>query len=272
MSKNYVYTLIIVIASILYSTNLSAEEYGLKILDVDVTSSNCTDLSVINGVTGKISYVPESKQLILNNVTIESQKAVIGIWNISIEGLTVVVEGNCKITTVNDGIVFYRPSNIEGKGTLTIDSEKQCAIFMNSSALTISNCILNAKGKWGISGFEGTEEEKLTINNAHVKAQGDGTQGSICDIASLALVNCSITIPDGAAFNQKLKGVALKNNLVKQQIEITPETSHIESMATTDGTEIIAVYNTAGQKLPDMQSGLNIVKTANGITKKYWVK
>lgn len=37
---------------------MAQDSYGFKIADVEVTSENCADLSVIEGVEGKISYNP----------------------------------------------------------------------------------------------------------------------------------------------------------------------------------------------------------------------
>ncbi len=46
------------------------EKYGIMVNEVNVTSSNCKDLSVIDGVTGKVSFNPKTKVLILDGATI----------------------------------------------------------------------------------------------------------------------------------------------------------------------------------------------------------
>lgn len=54
--------------------------YGFKIAGEDVTSLNCKDLSVIDGVDGKISYDPETNTLTMEDVTINTTD-LNGIWN-----------------------------------------------------------------------------------------------------------------------------------------------------------------------------------------------
>lgn len=44
--------------------------YGLQIKGVDVTSENCNDLSVIDGVSGMVKFEPETKTLFLEDATI----------------------------------------------------------------------------------------------------------------------------------------------------------------------------------------------------------
>lgn len=49
---------------------IAPDSYGFRIADVDVTALNCKDLSVIDGVDGKMSYNPETKTLSMEDVTI----------------------------------------------------------------------------------------------------------------------------------------------------------------------------------------------------------
>ena len=55
--------------------------YGIKIAGVDVTSLNSKDLSVIDGVDGKMSYNSETKTLTMEDVTINITGEKVGIWN-----------------------------------------------------------------------------------------------------------------------------------------------------------------------------------------------
>ena len=91
---------------------------------------------------------------------------------------------------------------------------------MPDSPLTIEDCTVNTKGKYGIAGEEGSDNEILTIRSANVVAEG--SLGSICDIKYLVLgQGCSITSPTGAAFDSSLKGVALNGALVKDKVTIS---------------------------------------------------
>ena len=59
---------------------MSQETYGIKIAGVDVTSLNCKDLSVIDGVDGKMSYDPETNTLTMEDVTINTTGENVGIY------------------------------------------------------------------------------------------------------------------------------------------------------------------------------------------------
>ena len=51
---------------------MAQDSYGFKIADVEVTSENSADLSVIEGVEGKISYNSETNTLTMLDVTIDN--------------------------------------------------------------------------------------------------------------------------------------------------------------------------------------------------------
>ena len=53
-------------------TMVQAETYELKICGTAVTSDNCNDLSVIEGVRGTVKYDPDNKVLTLQDATISS--------------------------------------------------------------------------------------------------------------------------------------------------------------------------------------------------------
>ena len=44
-----------------FSSIIWAQNYGLQINNVNVTDKNCNDLSVIEGVKGKVKYTPATK-------------------------------------------------------------------------------------------------------------------------------------------------------------------------------------------------------------------
>ncbi len=191
--------------------------YGMQINKVNVTNENCNDLSVIPGVSGTAKYDPETKTLYLENATITTDRDNKGIDNDTIYGLTINVTGENNITTKGAALILnYNPTTIKGGGTLNIVSNTLASIFFKKS-LEIDSCTVNAKGKWGIAGEDGASET-LIMNNANVTAEG--TKGSICDIASLTLDYCSITQPDGAAFDESVKAVALNGETVTSKVII----------------------------------------------------
>ena len=74
--------------------------YGIKIAGVDVTALNCKDLSVIDGVDGKMSYNPETKTLTMEDVTINTTDFY-GIVNNDVMDMKINLVGNNTITTTN---------------------------------------------------------------------------------------------------------------------------------------------------------------------------
>lgn len=195
--------------------------YGIKIAGVDVTSLNSKDLSVIDGVDGKMSYNPETKTLTMEDVTINITGENVGIWNKEVKGLKINLVGNNTITANQAGITIGQPSTISGSGTLRLKSSNNCGIYLPSS-LAVEGIKLYAEGKWGIAGqvFQ-TSGNVLTICNAYVEATG--SKGSVCDLENLILDGCSITQPIGAAFDAQYRSVALNGELVTDKVVIEPD-------------------------------------------------
>ncbi len=192
--------------------------YPLTIAGIYVTDKNCNDLSIIPGVSGTVKYEPETKTLFLENATIAAKGANNGVCNDSIEGLTINVTGENSITTTDGSAIYLnqKHTTINGGGTLNLESNS-CGIYFENS-LVIDSCTVNAKGNWGIAGFAGSRET-LTIRNANVTAEG--TEGSICDILSLTLDGCKISVPADAAFDETLHSVALNGETVTDKVVIT---------------------------------------------------
>ena len=194
-------------------------EYGLNIAGVPVTSANCSDLSVIPGVTGKVSYDPTTKTLTLEAASIDGGVDRHGIW--STDELTCVVKGKVSITSNNSSeMVFYKNATIKGNGQLTLKAPKGCGIY-TQAALLIEGCTVYAEGYRGIAGKDGSSGESLTIRNASVTAKG--TQGSIHDLANFTLEGCEITKPAGAVWNADEHAVCdASGNVITDEVVITP--------------------------------------------------
>ena len=200
--------------------------YGINIIGVPVTSENCNDLSVIDGVSGTVKYDPTTKTLTLENATIDAGTKDQSALNTKVYNLNIQVNGTNKITSHSSAVSINQTTTISGTGTLNATSKENCGIFLNSSALSIENCTVNTTGKWGIAGQSGATNETLTIHNATVTAQGK--KGSICDIAKLTLDNVAITSPTGAAYDSSLQGVALNGTVVTDIVAILPLTYGIK--------------------------------------------
>ena len=200
--------------------------YGIKIAGEDVTSLNCKDLSVIDGVDGKISYDPETNTLTMEDVTIDATGNNNGIWNRNVKGLKINLVGNNTITTPKEAcFTINKTSTISGSGTLRLKSSGNCGLFMTSS-LTVEGIKLYAEGKYGVAGDDGTRGEILTLRNSYVEATG--SSGSICDLQNLVLDSSSITQPNGAEFDAQSHSVLLNGEVVTYKVVIEPDSYGIQ--------------------------------------------
>lgn len=199
---------------------MAQDSYGFKIADVEVTSENCKDLSVIEGVEGKISYNPETNTLTMQDATIDNVDN--GIFINSSEGLNIEVLGDNSITTENVCITGWAsPCRIGGSGTLRLKSAESAGIYAFCSQTVIESVKLYTEGLYGIGGNDGESGEELIVRNAYVEATG--SNGSLCDFQNVVLDGCSITQPAGAAFDANLHAVALNGVKVTDKVVVQPE-------------------------------------------------
>lgn len=199
---------------------MAQDSYGFKIAGVEVTSENCKDLSVIEGVEGKISYNPETNTLTMQDATIDNVDN--GIFINSSEGLNIEVLGDNSITTENVCITGWAsPCRIGGSGILRLKSAESAVIYAYNSQAVIVGIKLYTEGLYGIGGNDGESGEELIVRNAYVEATG--SNGSICDFQNVVLDGCSITQPAGAAFDANVHAVALNGVKVTDKVVIKPD-------------------------------------------------
>ena len=239
---------------------IEPDSYGIKIDDKYVTSLNCKDLSVIDGVDGKMSYNPETKTLTMEDVTINITGENIGIWNREVKGLKINLVGNNTITSSGSCITIHETSTISGSGTLRLKSSDNCGLFLPYS-LTVEDVKLYAEGKYGVAGDDGKSGEILTLRNAYVEATG--WSGSICDLQNLVLDGCSITQPTGAAFDANVHAVALNGEAVTDKVVIESDNNSIGTITVDVPARKQGIYNLNGVKLTqqwdDLPAGIYIV-------------
>ena len=233
--------------------------YGIKIAGEDVTSLNCKDLSVIDGVDGKISYDPETNTLTMEDVTINATDFN-GIWNRGVKDMKIKLFGNNIITSKKACISISETSTISGSGTLSLKSSGDCGLYMHTS-LSVEDVKLYAEGKYGVAGGDGTSGEILTLRNAYVEATG--SSGSICDLQNLVLDGCSITQPTGAAFDANVHAVALNGEAVTDKVVIESDNNSIGTITVDVPARKQGIYNLNGVKLTqqwdDLPAGIYIV-------------
>ena len=239
---------------------IEADNYGIQIAGVDVTSLNCKDLSGIDGVDGKISYDPETNTLTMEDVTINTTD-LNGIVNRDVKDMKIKLFGNNIITSKNKVcITINKTSTISGSGTLRLKSGENCGIYVKSS-LTVEGVKLYAEGYYGVAGDDGTCGEILTLRNSYVEATG--RRGSICDLQNLVLDGCSITQPTGAAFDANVHAVALNGKTVTDKVVIESDNNSIGTITVDVPARKQGIYNLNGVKLTqqwdDLPAGIYIV-------------
>ena len=247
---------------------IEPDSYGVQIVGMDVTKKNCKDLSVIDGVEGKMSYDYETNTLTMEDVTINGAD-INGIVNRYVEGMKIKLVGNNTITTTNACITIYKTSTISGSGTLRLKSSSDCGLYMKSSSLTVESVKLYAEGIYGVAGFDGVSGETLTLRNAYVEATG--SNGSICDLQNLILDGCSITQPTGAAFDANVYGVALNGELVTDKVVIEPVANGISNITTDVPAHAKGIYSVTGvkqtQQWNELPAGIYIVDGVKRVKK-----
>ena len=197
--------------------------YGIKVAGEEVTDLNCKDLSVIDGVEGKMSYNFNTNTLTMEDVTINAAGNDNGIVIYGTESLKIKVVGNNSITSDGTCITLTKPSTISGPGTFRLKSHSNCGIYMRSH-LTVDSVKLYTEGKWGIAGYDGHNGEILIIHDSYVEATGPN--GSFCDLGDIVLDGSVITQPAGAAYDTELYALALDGEVVTDKVVIEPDNNY----------------------------------------------
>ncbi|WP_314799790.1 peptidase [Alloprevotella tannerae] len=238
---------VLFIATCAMPTTAQAQtEYELWVCGTQVTSANCSNLSsVVEGVSGKVSYNPDTKVLMLQDANIKTEGKL--LFKSNIDGLTMQVVGTNSLETDKAVFWFTAPLTIMGGGILNMLSTDNCTLYARGTNLTIEDCTINAEGKeFGIAGNNGTNET-LTIKNASITVEGK-KYGTIVDFAELNLIGCAITQPAGAAFDKEVHAVAIDGSPVKSKVVITKDATGI-AMPTLDPAAKQGVYSLSGVKL-----------------------
>ena len=241
---------------------IKPDNYGILIAGKDVTPQNCADLSIIEGVSGNVSFDPDTKTLTLANATIEADGSN-AIYNNTYKDLVIRLFGTNTINVTNSaGIYLCESTTIKGESCskLSITNDR-CAVLFESSPLEIVNCWLEAEGDWGISANDNVAEEVLTIRNSHVEATGP--TGSICDIANLVLDGCSIKQPEGAVYDAGKKAVALNGEVVTAKVVIEQDASGINDITADVPARKKGIFTVQGvkqtQSWNELPAGIYIV-------------
>lgn len=250
---------------------IEPNSYGIYIADKPVTTLNYKDLTSIYGVSGSVSYDPDTKTLTLDNATIERNSTEgTGIVNKTVSDFTVKLIGNNTVTADLASMVLNQTSTITGDGSLHLTSKRFCGLDMEGASVTINNTSLFVKGGYGIAGFIGAESEVLTVRNSYVEAEGSGS-GSISLISNLILDNCAITQPVGAEFDADQKAVVLNGEVFKSKVVIEPDASGINDITADVPARKKGIFTVQGvkqtQSWNELPAGIYIVDGVKRVKK-----
>ena len=221
-------------------------KYGVMVAGVEVTSDNCADLSVIDGVKGTVSYDPATKTLTLKDATID-KSGDDNIYNYGLDGLKIKVLGTNSLTSDHSiSINLKEETTFVGNGTLKIKGYYYgIGIRRNEVNCTISECKIYIESMAGIDGnWEGND---LTIRGAYIEL--DCRNDLISSITSLHLVDCEIKQPKGAVYDTALKAIVVDGVKQKGKLVIEPTTDGIGAIDADVPARKQGIYTLQGVKV-----------------------
>ena len=125
------------------TTAQAQTEYELWVCGTQVTSANCGDLSVIEGVSGKVSYNPQTKVLMLQDANIKTEGKL--LFKSNIDGLTMQVVGTNSLETDKAVFWFTAPLTIETltikNASITVEGKKYGTI-VDFAELNLIDCAI----------------------------------------------------------------------------------------------------------------------------------
>ncbi len=183
--------------------------YDLWINGTQVNEFNCNDLTVIDGVSGTVRYIPSTKTLTLTNATITSTTQNNLINNI--DQLTIRVNGTNNLKAQNTGggkesMILNAKTYIvgtNGSGSLNCSSYNnlQDACKVNDATLSIqSGAHVSFTGFYGIRG-NGYQKAILNMSGTETVLHAGGSYpiGGVKPVLSNGL---TVTEPVGAYFDE----------------------------------------------------------------------
>ena len=204
---------------------LPITKYPLYIAGTQVTDENCNDLSKITGVwkdasTSYLRYNPVMKTLTMSYIHITGKGDKNAIYNEGIDGLKIVLlsSRNRLKATNAPALLCTASTELEGDGSLTIESENDIAVLSKNVGLSISDIELSAKGTLGIAGENSTPNETLVLKNAKITATG--SIGGIAKWASWTTEYSEIVAPDGGKFDETQHAVVDKDGGVAKEVKL----------------------------------------------------
>jgi hypothetical protein len=243
-----------------------ADIYAIKIAGTQVTSDNAGDI-LGNGV---FSY-DAAKNILTVNGDYMGDDQVISSY---VDDLTIELAGACTFTAKGSQTIIYALNGLTFTGgnlTLVSDSPDKDAIgiYVEHGSLNFKDAYVDVTGDGFEYAITGEAEVPLVIENSNITASAHG-EGCFKDFASMTLSGCYIDSPRGTVFeNEALRdaeGNVIGGSSETETVVIKSGADAIEGIDAAAGQSDI--YDVAGRKLGSMSRGINIVRSADGKTRK----
>ena len=230
--------------------------YYININGIELTGAAYKDIRPAELNSGKISYDPVERELILDNVDMDA--ASIFISSTSKCNKVKLIGDNKVYATC--GSPFFKnevPITIyseDGTGKLTFSGSSDPSVFHMQANLTIKNCTVDLTNT-DLVAVNGNDH-KLTVDRAC--ALFNGKTGSVINISELAydpdtyFPETSITAPEGAVYNKTTKQIEVDGNLVKDE---TVAIRFVERYKINIAGEYMNADNCADFASPELKSG-----------------
>lgn len=216
---------ITVSSDIILTANFSAENSGIKINNVEITSANAANFTAPN-LTGTVTYDGNTNVLTLDNVSASTM-----IFSGNLTDVNVVFNGNNQFSTVITNTSEHKITFSGQTSTAQLTTTRMSTRYSGSD-LELANGIFRINENMSASyGLYGYGDENLTITNAEVFVGG-----SACAVDgwnSITFNGCEIVEPVGAVVEDgcvKLNGEEISNGVV----HIAPIVEAIDIVRTTE--------------------------------------
>ena len=243
-----------------------ADIYAIKIAGTQVTSDNAGDI-LGNGV---FSY-DAAKNILTVNGDYMGDDQVISSY---VDDLTIELAGACTFTAKGRQTIIYAQNGLTFTGgnlTLVSDAPEKnsIGIYVEHGSLNFKDAYVDVTGDGFEYAITGEAEVPLVIENSNITASAHG-EGCFKDFASMTLSGCYIDSPRGTVFeNEALRdaeGNVIGGSDATETVVIKSGADAIEGIDAVAGQSDI--YDVAGRKLGSMSRGINIVRSADGKTRK----
>ena len=172
------------------------------------------------------SWDKSTQTLTLNNYEYDGTGSFVPVENSGVEGLTLKIQGTCKLTDNDDTAINSRKTmTISGDGAnstnLILKGERGIHVWsQENNSLTFNNINVSIDATdYGISGYSYTTD--LSINKSSLTVLGQGS-GSIINFKSCNLTDCDVNTAQNSnvCFRKSLNGFGTTSGIYKSTIYI----------------------------------------------------